>query len=325
MSKKIFQYIQEIQECLEELEKQQKCSMDDDILVAFRGEPRDYGDTKLVPSLFRNPNIIPKEAHIFELISDYGILSTEKERLIDKAIESQHYVAISRMLDITFSILPALYFACGSGTDVKQNGKLFVFCFPERYSPHSAYLEAFYKNVLIDKTNITYSKNFKVITHSYSNERIQAQSGGFIFFPGEDYIPISPVYYKEILIKAEDKEGIMKDLSRLFNVEEATLFPEKSTRAKLVKKILMNEKYVKRELSVEDEVSTYFERIFFETEMMKQKGNLSKKDLMRKLRKEKADLLTYINTVEIPKNEKTKKQEQIVKIEETFAVLGKMC
>lgn len=191
MKKNLVQYIKEIRDKMENLEESQKSYTDEKTLIAFRGEPRDFGKTKLMPSIFREPDMINKESYIFELMSDYNVLDSKKTRIIDKAIESQHYVAISRMLDITFSILPALYFACSNPNELDKDGRVYVFCFPEHYSPHSAYLEAFYNNLMNDKDNITYSKNFKVITHSYSNDRIQAQSGGFIFFPGKEYIPIN--------------------------------------------------------------------------------------------------------------------------------------
>lgn len=321
MGKKLFEYIQDIQKCVNNLEKLQRGYTNDDILVAFRGEPRDFGKTKLVPSLFRQPDMLEKEFYIFELMSDYGLLDVEKERWIDKAIESQHYVAISRMLDITFSILPAIYFACGDERDLSEDGILYVFCFPEHYSPHSAYLEAFYRNILEDKKNITYSKNFKVITHSYSNERIEAQSGGFIFFPGKDYIPINSVYYEKIPIYTADKKELRADLKKLFNVEEATLFPEKSKRANLVKKILEKEKYTKRELCIKNEIETCFDRILFEIEVQKRKVPVEKKTLLRKLRKEKDDLLTFVRMLNI---DDEVRKSHVENIEKRFALLEKM-
>lgn len=163
MKKNLVQYIKEIRDKMENLEESQKSYTDEKTLIAFRGEPRDFGKTKLMPSIFREPDMINKESYIFELMSDYNVLDSKKTRIIDKAIESQHYVAISRMLDITFSILPALYFACSNPNELDKDGRVYVFCFPEHYSPHSAYLEAFYNNLMNDKDNITYSKNFKVI------------------------------------------------------------------------------------------------------------------------------------------------------------------
>lgn len=307
--KKIFKYIEKIQETLEK------------ILVAFRGEPRDYKKTKLMPSIFRSSETLNKESYLFELMSDYGMLEFDKNRSIDKAIESQHYLAISRMLDITFSILPALYFACSNEEDMSEDGVLYVFCFPEHYSPHSAYLEDIYNNVMENGENIAYAKNFKVITHSYSNERIRAQSGGFIFFPGNDYVPIDSIYYEGIRICANDKREICLELKKLFNVSKATLFPEKNVRAQMIRKILKDENYTKREFSVANEIDACFDRIIFEVEVYRQKDRFDEVELQRRLRKEKDDLISYIKFLEIDMNSKN---EYIEKINTKFEVLGKI-
>lgn len=319
--KKIFKYIEKIQETLEKIENFQRKHTDEKILVAFRGEPRDYKKTKLMPSIFRSSETLNKESYLFELMSDYGMLEFDKNRSIDKAIESQHYLAISRMLDITFSILPALYFACSNEEDMSEDGVLYVFCFPEHYSPHSAYLEDIYNNVMENGENIAYAKNFKVITHSYSNERIRAQSGGFIFFPGNDYVPIDSIYYEGIRICANDKREICLELKKLFNVSKATLFPEENVRAQMIRKILKDENYTKREFSVANEIDACFDRIIFEVEVYRQKDRFDEVELQRRLRKEKDDLISYIKFLEIDMNSKN---EYIEKINTKFEVLGKI-
>ena len=70
--KKIFKYIEKIQETLEKIENFQRKHTDEKILVAFRGEPRDYKKTKLMPSIFRSSETLNKESYLFELMSDYG-------------------------------------------------------------------------------------------------------------------------------------------------------------------------------------------------------------------------------------------------------------
>ena len=59
------------------------------------------------------------------------------------------------------------------GGKIEKDGFVYIFCFPEYYSPHSQYIEDFYKNILEEDINdLVYSGNFKVISHSYSNEEI---------------------------------------------------------------------------------------------------------------------------------------------------------
>ena len=76
--KKIFKYIEKIQETLEKIENFQRKHTDEKILVAFRGEPRDYKKTKLMPSIFRSSETLNKESYLFELMSDYGMLEFDK-------------------------------------------------------------------------------------------------------------------------------------------------------------------------------------------------------------------------------------------------------
>ena len=184
-------YIAKIKEKVTELSLRHRTFLKTEPLVAFRGEPKDYGETKLMPSLFRDKSYVAKEAHLFELFCDYSIVGPGASN-IEKAIETQHYASISRMLDISFDLLVALYFACAHPGE--HDGYVYIFAFPEYYSPHSKYVEEFYTNVLEGK-HIAYSRNFKVFSHSFVNDRIKAQKGGFIFFPGREFYPINSCYY----------------------------------------------------------------------------------------------------------------------------------
>lgn len=290
-------YLEKIEEKIEGLLERHKNYSDAEHLLAFRGEKRDYGMTSLMPSLFRDKEYISKEKYLFELLGDYGFLENGLNRNIDRAIEAQHYIAISRMLDISFSLLPALYFACGSKeTEQNEDGFVFVFCFPEYYSPHSQYIEEFYTGILEEtQENIAYSSNFKVISHSYSNDRIKAQIGGFVFFPGKEYKPIQPIYYEKIRIKAEDKKGLLEELDTIFHVNEASLFPEKEKLIPIIETKFKDRVYSDRKITFEGEVNSYFKRIEYELEMLAH-GNdtLDGTGLLRILRKEESDLLYYI-------------------------------
>lgn len=296
----------------------------DSYLNAFRGEARDYGRTKLMPSLFRDSSYVSKEKYLFELLFDYGVISEGKNKNIEKAIEAQHYVSISRMLDITFSVLPALYFACSSKNNMQEDGLIFIFAFPDYYSPNSKYIEKFYTEML-EGNNIAYSKNFKVVSHSYSNERIKAQNGGFIFFQGSEFSPISDIYYETISIKSEDKEDILRELNLLFSINEATIYPEKENKAKLVEQKFKKGRYKEEDLNIDAEIHTYFKRIQYECKMFKKKAGskFDKTVYLRKLRKEKEDLLTYINQhiPEDSKNQGTEKVTWIKRVEESFKIL----
>ena len=313
-------YLKEVKRKVSLLIERNKMQENEECLIAFRGEARDYGLTKLMPSLFRDSTYVTKEKYLFELLSDYDVIHNEKKGNVEKAIEAQHYVAITRMLDITFNVLVAFYFACISEHD--EDAKIYIFCFPEHYSPHSKYIEKFYTSIL-DGKKIAYSKNFKVISHSYLNNRIKAQMGGFIFFQGQEFSPISSVYYESIEIKAHDKKNMLKELDLLFGINNATIFPDKENRANLVKEKFNQFKSRARDLSIEDGIYTYFERIQYESNIYINKlgKDFDRIKYLRKLRKEREDLLNYIDINFKCGSENDEKNKWISYINDSFKIM----
>lgn len=287
----LIDYLSEIYEAVNKLKLRN--SDRDNYVLAFRGEACDYGTTKLMPSIFRNPGYVEKERYLFELIDDYGMGKGDKCSNIEKLIETQHYIAISRLLDISFNSLVALYFACKHGSSNEQDGRIYVFLFPEYFSPHSGYLEEFYTKILNGENNFAYFRNFKVITHSYSNERIKAQNGGFIFFPGNKYCPMNQVYYEQVEIRGADKSKVLEDLDVMFQINDATIFPEVENIARLVTRKFEKGGYKKNAASIEDEVCKYLQRISYEVDTLK-KMSYSSMDLLRRLRKEEDDIKNFL-------------------------------
>lgn len=283
-------YITQIKEKVAELSSRHRAFLKTEPLIAFRGESNDYGDTKLTPSLFRDSSYVAKESHLFELFCDYNIVDPKASN-IEKAIETQHYASISRMLDISFDVLVALYFACTHPDE--HDGYVYVFAFPEHYSPHSKYIEEFYTNVLEGK-HIAYSRNFKVFSHSVTNDRIKAQKGGFIFFPGKEFHPINDCYYERILISKNHKREILEELEALFQITKATLFPEKDKVAEIITNKFKGNIYTTKSVSLENEIESFFSRIDYELKILHLKGKTAdKKRVMRWLRKEQDDLINY--------------------------------
>lgn len=281
-------YISEINEKINDLCTKHEEKFNDEILIAYRGESRDHGETKLMPSIFRKIEDIDKEPHLFELMSDYSIVPKDAS-CIDKLIEAQHYIAMSRILDISFNVLVALFFACESNIDDDAN--LYIFGFPKKYSPSSNYISDYYSDSLKNNYH-PYSKNFKVISHSLSNDRIKAQSGGFIFFPGKDFYPIDECYYRIIKISCNDKKRIIEELEMFFNVNKYKIYPEKENIIEKVKNLYKKDSYEAYELTYETEINSYFEKLKYELKLSVK----SNTDILRYLRKEELDLITYIKS-----------------------------
>jgi len=286
------EYINKIFSAVGRLKEKHEQFFDNDALIAYRGESTDYGETKLMPSLFRNSSYLAKENHLFELLCDYNMIHDSASN-IEKAIESQHYLSISRMLDISFNALSALYFACESNKTNKSNegedGYVFVFAFPEKHSPHSKYIKDFYTSILKEEET-TYFKNFKVFSHSYSNERIKAQKGGFIFFSGTGFFSIDECYYEKIDIKLIHKKIILEELDVLFQINKLAIYPEKDKIAEVVKAKFKENSYHYKKSGIEDEVKTYFDRLEYELALSKK----TNKEKLRLLRKEEHDFLVHI-------------------------------
>lgn len=316
----IARYLKEIADKAMEIEMNNKKINNSNILLAYRGEPKDYGRTKLMPSLFRENEYVSKEKYLFELLGDYNVIESDKKRYIEKAIEAQHYVAISRVLDITFSVLPALFFACQS--EEEQDAIFYIFGFPKHFSPHSTYIEDAYKNIFEDDKCI-YDKNFRVITHSRYNERIFAQSGGFIFFPGKKHCPISTIYYEEIPIRACDKKDILQELQIYFDITEEKLFPDKNNDAKSAKRRFSEAKLYdeQNKINIKNEIELYFERIDYEMEMMKTKGILEKESFFRIIRKEKADLMFFLKNLENKEIANCNSKDRVLEMQNEYVAL----
>ena len=271
-----------------------------DFTFCFRGEARDYKETKLMPTLFResNPGEFLKDKELINLIMDYKIVDDENLSPLSMAREGQHFLALSRLLDVTFSILPSLFFACSSNSEEEKNedALIYIFRFPKTYSPSSAYINSYYKK-LINREIIPYYQNFKVLSHTESNNRIKSQSGGFILFPGDTLKKIPKSYYKEYKIKASQKNQLLKELDIFFNINESVVYPEKDKKRNLIKNrlglISMDDTLLETDTFYVEEVRSALERINFEIHSLK----LDDREIYRILRKERHDLEGYVRSL----------------------------
>lgn len=287
----IFDYLGKIGQCVDKLEKKYYEHYDEKLLIAFRGESKNFGDTKLMPSMFRGSEYIYKENYLFDLFCDLGLIKSN-DKWIDKATATQHYAALSRMLDITFDCLVALYFTCQDDEIFpNEDGYLYVFGFPEYQSPHSGFIEQLYENVLNISENIIFQNDFFVFSESYANERIKAQKGGFIFFPSQLFTPLDKVYYESVKINASDKKKIIDDLDKIFKINEAILFPEKDKIALYARKKFIENEYKIKQFSIHDEIENRIQQVKYEMTMS---SHLNRIDKLRRIRKDKDELIQYI-------------------------------
>lgn len=209
----------------------------EDFVIAYRGECADFGETKLQPSIFRNnssESVIDAETKMFESIIDYKV--SNSENVVEKSIDSQHYISYSRLLDVTFNVMNALFFALSTEIpkNKERNPRVYVFKIPKFlcFSVHSKYLENYFSKIKSECDDIIPS-NIKLIMFSLMNERVIAQDGGFILFPGCVCPKIPSVYYETIEISNDETEiaKMLLDLKNLFNISESKIFPERERKA----------------------------------------------------------------------------------------------
>ena len=298
MTHAIFEVLQKVSKKIEKLNSKFSRYQSNQV-TAFRGESREWGNTSLTPSIFRMTINFNQENELFDLLEDFDIAKGRDLSNLDKAAEAQHYMAFSRLLDITFNVLPAIYFACEN--DFEHNARLYIFSFPEHYSPHSGYLREYF-DLVLDETKPTFYKNFKVITHSFSNERIKSQSGGFILFPSREYYAIPDLYYEVITINKGEKKIILNELEKFFNISNATIYPEKDKRRDYITKRIKKNGTICKKNNVETEVDSFLQMASLEAQItISECKNLDTRVIksiignkLREFRKSEADLIYFI-------------------------------
>ena len=205
----------------------------------FRSENKKKGDLK-----GSNTNVDP--------LNEYNVLKQAQLRLwnetqtlpsyLEKLIFFQHYGLKTRLLDVTFNPLIALYMACATPEPSESSesvGAVYYGYKCEEYKLRNANLTA---EIIFTKENNSsinqFFRNRKLKGRDFSkpifiwppinNPRIEAQDGAFIMAPllkydGEgvytnnhDSLNNSDFFMKSRAVIPEDcKEGILKELSRI--------------------------------------------------------------------------------------------------------------
>ena len=105
-------------------------------------------------------------------------------------------------------------------------------------------------------------------------------------------------YYRKVRIKKEYKNAFLEELDSYFNINTATIYPEKDKKKELVKKklyLIANDlKRMNGEWGFyKSEIEEALTRMKYEISGLKNSKE-SRKHILRVLRKEKSDLVSYI-------------------------------
>ncbi|MBE6048930.1 MAG: FRG domain-containing protein [Clostridium sp.] len=212
--------------------------------IVYRGEDRIHSKP-CQPNIFRK-NYLDKneyfEKNLFEEMKANKI--TKGITYLERAIDAQHDEFPSRLLDVSYNSLIALYFAVtpyyhnlediydkNEGTSKENNGRVYVFFMEKFFCPSGEIINKVYDSLVErdEKSFLTHSifqKNHKLIDHIKLNKRIIAQQGAFILFQGDEASSIPNCYYETIEIPAECKSDIRKQLKELFGIYTGSIYPE---------------------------------------------------------------------------------------------------
>lgn len=209
---------------------------DDNWFMVYRGETEEYS-TPCIPTIYRGFALKQNahyETNMFMAMRQNNISSSDD--YLHNAIDAQHDGFPSRLLDVTYNSLIALYFAVTpyyykdeKDSDGKD-GIVYVFKFDEAYSPEAKNTKDIYAKALEGDSNI-YNASFLshhhiLIDHCKQNKRIIAQQGAFILFTGETPVPVPHYKMCGIRIAHNAKEKIRDELRFMFGIYTGSVYPE---------------------------------------------------------------------------------------------------
>lgn len=210
------------------------------LITVFRGETADYGKTACQPNIFRGGYLDNNEFFEKNVLDEMSANHIAKgNSYLEKAINAQHGGFPSRLLDVSYNSLIALFFAITpfytekiTKTD-KEDGYVYVFYLDEMFCPVGDGVKDNYDELICRKKkwysqSTLFNRNFKLIDHIKINQRIIAQQGAFILFQGIDAQPLPSSFYTKIRVAGNAKAELRKELKQLFGIHMGTVYPEEN-------------------------------------------------------------------------------------------------
>lgn len=207
------------------------------MVFVYRGEPEIYS-TPCRPNIFRKGVLDSNslfEKSLFDTMRQNRL--TNDKCYLDNAIDAQHGEFPSRLLDVSYNCLVALYFAVTPYYHFLENSldnkdaMVFLFIIDEIFSPSAKNTNENYEAIInrdIDwfTDKIIFEKNHKFIDHTKLNNRIIAQQGAFILFQGNDASDLPAYMTYGIKIPKEAKAKLRLELKQLFGIYTGSIYPE---------------------------------------------------------------------------------------------------
>lgn len=261
--------IKHISDFLEKVESINS-SFDSGVTIVFRGEPEIY-ERPCFPNLFREKilenNLFFEKNQFDEMTANH---LSEGNSYLEKAIDAQHGGFPSRLLDVTYNCLVALYFAVTPFYHQKESeydnkdGMVYIFPVEKMYCPTGNNINKTY-DMLMNRScdwmvdQPIFQKNHKLIDHIKLNSRIIAQQGAFILFQGDEAEEIPYYQYQKIAIKGENKATLRKELKNLCGIHTGSIYPEKYNRVEEI--IEKSNRLNSREFTLESELELVMQNL----------------------------------------------------------------
>lgn len=194
---------------------------------------------------------------------------------IENAILAQHDGFPSRLLDVSYNCLVALYFAStpyyykAEDAEDAEDGVVYIYYINEMFCPVGNNIVETYNSIIeMDKGHFIeseiFKKNHKLIDHIKISNRIIAQQGAFILFQGDSVSTITKYKRDYIVIDAEYKARIREELNRLFGIHTGSIYPEATN---LVKQMVNKSSFTQaEEFTLDSEMKLIIKNVKFEVQ-----------------------------------------------------------
>lgn len=215
-------------------------------ITVFRGETIDHGKTSCQPNIFRDGYLDNNEFFEKNVLDEMTANHIAKgDSYLEKAINAQHGGFPSRLLDVSYNSLIALFFAITpfytkeiTSLD-KKDGYVYIFYLDEMFCPVGNGIKENYDEIIYRKKSwytqsTLFNRNFKLIDHIKINSRIIAQQGAFILFQGLDAQPLPNSFFTKIRIEGDAKPKLRNELKQFFGIHMGTMYPEENNLVDII-------------------------------------------------------------------------------------------